>query len=138
MNNNKSIGKIGEDLATEYLQKLGYEIIERNYRCKLGEIDIIAIDREEIVFVEVKARKILSYGKPGDAVDKLKKKHIYRVAEYYLLVNNKLDMYTRIDVIEVYMNEERYKINHIKKAIIEKTEEPNIIKDINYIQEEWL
>lgn len=136
MNNKKETGKLGEDLATEYLQKLGYKIIERNFSCKRGEIDIIAVDKEELVFIEVKTRKILTYGNPGDAVDKLKQKHIYRTAEYYLLIKNQLNVYTRIDVIEVYIKENGYKINHIKRAIIDKWQEQNLIKDIKYMQEE--
>ena len=136
MSDNKEIGKLGEDLATKYLETLGYQIIERNFRCKVGEIDIIAKDKDEVVFIEVKSRKILSYGKPGDAVDIIKRKHIYRAAEYYLLIHNGLDIYTRIDVIEVYLNKEKYRINHIKEAVIDRTQEPNITKHINYIQEE--
>ena len=136
MSDNKEIGKLGEDLATKYLETLGYQIIERNFRCKVGEIDIIAKDKDEVVFIEVKSRKILSYGKPGDAVDRIKRKHIYRAAEYYLLIHNGLDIYTRIDVIEVYLNKEKYRINHIKKAVIDRTQEPNITNHINYMQGE--
>lgn len=136
--NNKEIGKIGENIAAQYLEKRGYQIIERNFQCKIGEIDIITKDKDEIVFVEVKSRKVLSYGKPADAVNSIKKKHIYRAAQYYLLIHNQLDTYTRIDVIEVYLNEEKYRLNHIKQAIMDKTQEPNLNKNINYIQEEWL
>ena len=136
--NNREIGKIGEDIATQYLEKIGYQIVEKNFQCKLGEIDIIAKDKDEVVFVEVKSRKILSYGKPADAVNGIKKKHIYRTAQYYLLIHNQLDVYTRIDVIEIYLNEEKYRLNHIKQAIMDKTYEPKSKTDINYIQEEWL
>lgn len=136
--NNKEIGKLGEDIATQYLEKIGYQIIERNFQCKVGEIDIIAKDKDEIVFVEVKSRKVLSYGKPADAVNSVKKKHIYRTAQYYLLIHNQLEAYTRIDVIEIYLNREKYKLNHIKQAIMDKTQEPNLNIDINYIQGEWL
>lgn len=118
--NNKLTGNYGEDIACEFLEKQGYEIIERNFKCKIGEIDIIAKDREEIIFVEVKTRNILQYGKPAEAVDKPKKKHIYRTAEYYMLIHNILDVFVRIDVIEVYLNKKTYKINHIKKAIIDR------------------
>jgi len=120
MNDNKETGNYGEYLATKYLEKQGYVVIERNFTCQRGEIDIIATDKKELVFIEVKTRKILTYGKPGDAVDEIKKKHIYRTAEYYLLVKNMLDVYTRIDVIEVYLKDNGYEINHIKKAIIDK------------------
>lgn len=120
MDNRKDTGNIGEDIVAKYLEEKGYKIIERNFRCKLGEIDIIAQDKEEIVFIEVKTRKILSYGNPADSVNQPKQKHIYKASEYYLLINNKLDDFTRIDVIEVYLNNAGYKINHIKKAIIDR------------------
>lgn len=120
MDNRKDTGNIGEDIAAKYLEEKGYEIIERNFMCKLGEIDIIAQDKDEIVFIEVKTRKILSYGNPADSVNEPKQKHIYKAAECFLLINNKLDDFTRIDVIEVYLNDTGYKINHIKKAIIDK------------------
>lgn len=120
MDNRKDTGNIGEDIVAKYLEEKGYKIIERNFRCRLGEIDIIAQDKEEIVFVEVKTRKILSYGNPADSVNEPKQKHIYKVAEYYLLINNKSDDFTRIDVIEVYLTNSLYKINHIKNAIIDR------------------
>lgn len=120
MDKRKDTGNIGEDFATIYLEEQGYKIIERNFSCKLGEIDIIAQDKDEIVFVEVKTRKKLSYGNPGDSVNEPKQKHIYKSAEYYLLINDRLDDFTRIDVIEVYLNDVGYKINHIKKAIIDR------------------
>lgn len=120
MDNRKDIGNEGEDIATKYLEGLDYEILERNFYCKVGEIDIVAKDKDEIVFVEVKTRKILSYGNPGDAVNDLKQKHIYRAAEYYLLVHNQLDAFTRIDVVEVYLHNGEYRINHIEKAIIDR------------------
>ena len=79
-------GKIGEDIAIKYLQSKGYKIIERNFQCKQGEIDIVALDKQEIVIIEVKTRKCLEYGKPAEAVDENKRKHIYNAAEYYLYV----------------------------------------------------
>lgn len=119
MDKRKDTGNLGEDFATIYLEEQGYKIVERNFSCKLGEIDIIAQDKDEIVFIEVKTRKILSYGNPGDSVNEPKRKHIYKSAEYYLLINDRLDDFTRIDVIEVYLSDVGYKINHIKKAIID-------------------
>lgn len=120
MDNRKNIGNLGENLVAKYLEDLGYKIIERNFNCKLGEIDIIAQDKNEIVFVEVKTRRMLSYGDPAESVNIPKQKHIYRAGEYYLLINNKLDNFTRIDVVEVYLHDKEYKINHIKKAVIDK------------------
>ena len=80
-------GKLGEDLATKYLEKIGYKIVARNFRCRQGEIDIIARKSEELVFVEVKARTNLSYGSPAEAVDFAKQKHMEKVAKYYLYKN---------------------------------------------------
>ena len=113
-------GRIGEDLATQYLEKKGYEIIERNFECRQGEIDIIAKDKQELVFVEVKTRASALYGLPKEAVDTIKKKHIYQAAEFYLYFKHLEDEPVRIDVIEVYKKKNEYKINHIKQAITER------------------
>ena len=114
------IGKIGEDIATRYLEQIGYEIIQRNFECKIGEIDIIAKDKEKIVFVEVKTRASTLYGQPKDAVDVTKKKHIYRTAEFYIYIRHLENYSVRIDVIEVYKKEGKFKVHHIKNAITER------------------
>ena len=86
--NKKELGKIGEEISSNYLKKCGYKIIERNYRCRSGEIDIIAKDKEELVFIEVKTRSNLCFGKPREAVDTYKQNHIYKTVQYYLYKNN--------------------------------------------------
>lgn len=114
------IGKKGEDYSAKLLEDEGYTIIERNFECKTGEIDIIAFDnkKEELVFIEVKTRTNVKYGSPADAVDETKKKHIYKTARYYLYKNNMLDnTFVRIDVIEVFITNNNYKINHIKQIM---------------------
>ena len=112
--NNQQLGKKGEDVATTFLQSIGYKIIDRNFRCKQGEIDIIAKDKEEYVFVEVKTRTSTKYGRPAEAVNYLKKQHIYKVAKYFLY-KYKLQNYSiRFDVIEVFYCKNRFYINHIK------------------------
>ena len=68
------LGKTGEEIATQYLIENGYKLVIRNFRCRQGEIDIIAKDKDEIVFIEVKTRKNANYGSPVDAVDKRKQK----------------------------------------------------------------
>ena len=113
-------GKIGEDIAIKYLEQLGYKIIERNFECKQGEIDIIAKDKEEIVFIEVKTRTSVTYGFPKEAVDKTKKKHIYWSTEYYIYSRNLENYPIRIDVIEVYKKHGKFWLNHIRQAITEK------------------
>lgn len=113
-------GKIGEDIAVRYLEKIGYKILDRNFECKQGEIDIIALDKEEIVFVEVKTRASALYGLPKEAVNKIKKKHIYQSAEFYVYLNHLENTPIRIDVIEVYKKHGIFKVHHIKQAITEK------------------
>ena len=102
-------GKEGENIATEFLIQKGYIIIERNFSCKQGEIDIIAKDKNEYVFIEVKARKNNAYGMPVDAIDKNKILHLKRSIEYYLYINKLEDSFVRIDVIEIkYIKEKIY------------------------------
>ncbi len=113
----QKIGKFGEDEAVKYLEQKGYKISDRNFSCKRGEIDIIALDKNEIVFIEIKARISLKYGLPSEAVTKNKLKHIYKTAEYYLYTRNLLNENTRIDVIEVYIKNNQVIINHLKQVV---------------------
>ena len=113
----QKIGKFGEDEAVKYLEQKGYKILDRNFSCKRGEIDIIALDKDEIVFIEIKARISLKYGLPSEAVTKNKLKHIYKTAEYYLYTRNLLNENTRIDVIEVYIKNNQVIINHLKQVV---------------------
>ena len=112
------IGKIGEDIASKYLIEKGYIIIERNFRCKQGELDIIAKFEESIVFVEVKTRTNKKYGEPIDAVTYMKKMHILKSINYYLYSKGIENQSIRIDIIEVYIRENKYYIKHTKNAII--------------------
>ncbi len=107
----------GEELAANYLSKKGYKIIERNFECKQGEIDIIALYGKELVFVEVKTRTDMSYGEASEAITIFKLKHLINSIKYYLYTRNLQDEFIRIDVIEVYVKNNKIKINHIKKAI---------------------
>ena len=113
----QKVGRFGEDEAVKYLEQKGYKILERNFSCKRGEIDIIALDNDEIVFIEIKARISLKYGLPSEAVTKNKLKHIYKTAEYYLYTRNLLNENTRIDVIEVYIKNKQVIINHLKQVV---------------------
>ena len=113
------LGKKGEKIASEYLEKNHYEIIKRNFRCKQGEIDIIAYDNKnrEYVFVEVKTRTNFEYGKPVDSVNKMKQKHIVSATKYYIYLHNLENKYIRFDIIEIY-KKDQYIINHIKNVEI--------------------
>lgn len=104
----KRYGIKGEKLALKYLKKIGYRIINTNYTTKLGEIDIIAKDKDCIVFVEVKRRSDISFGVPSQNVDYNKRKKIVGVAMNYIQSNNINEM-VRFDVVEVIDKE----INHI-------------------------
>ena len=110
------LGKNGEDYACTYLEKNNYKIIERNFRCKQGEIDIIAIDlvKNELVFLEVKTRSSIKYGMPAEAVNKNKQKHIYNAALYYVYCKNIKNTYIRFDVIEIFFSKNTT-VNHIKQ-----------------------
>lgn len=117
MNKKQIEGRNGEINATEYLSKIGYKILCNNFRCMQGEIDIIAKDKNELVFVEVKTRKNKKYGEAREAVDIRKQNHILNAAKYYLYKNKLEGVNIRIDVIEVYVKDKQNIINHIKQAI---------------------
>ena len=111
------IGKLGEDLAVKYLEKNGYKVIERNFECRQGEIDIISIYKDELIFIEVKTRTNTKYGKPVDAVDLKKQKHLIKAVEYYLYSRHLENEFVRIDVIEIYIGKDECHINHLKQVV---------------------
>lgn len=110
-------GKEGEEIACNYLQKNGFEIIERNYHHGHAEVDIIAKDGNEIVFVEVKARKSLEYGDPEFAINKKKISQIKKVALAYLIENNLEESECRIDAVTLIIEKDREPVlNHYKNV----------------------
>ena len=94
-------GKRSEIIATEYLKEKGYKILETNYKNKIGEIDIIAQDKDYIVFVEVKARLSQKFGHPFDAIDERKQQKIRAIASIYLINNKKYGTKCRFDAISI-------------------------------------
>ena len=114
----KEIGRWGEKLACTYLEKSNYKIIEKNFLCRQGEIDIIAKDitKNELVFIEVKTRSNFKYGNPADSVNQEKQKHMKSAIKYYIYKNNVQNMAIRVDVVEVYIAD-NCKINHIKQIL---------------------
>ncbi len=116
---NQELGRQGEEFACDYLNNNNYNIIEKNFYCRYGEIDIIAIDleKEEIVFFEVKTRRSLRYGKPVDSVTKNKLAHLKNSIKYYIFKKKFNKKFIRVDVIEVYIDKKKVKINHIKQII---------------------
>lgn len=99
--NNTKVGNQGEDLACKYLLKQGYKILERNFRIRGGEIDIVAKDKDIIVFIEVKARHSHEYGLPVEAITPWKIKALIKSAMFYLQNKGWLDKGFRIDFVGI-------------------------------------
>lgn len=113
----KRLGYNGENLACDFLKKKNYIIIEQNFSCKQGEIDIIAKSPSNyLVFIEVKSRNSLKYGMPCEAVTPYKQKHIKLVSKYYIYKNNITNIDIRYDVIEILKLNNTLYINHLKSA----------------------
>ncbi len=108
-------GSKAEDIAVKFLKKKGYRIISRNFKTPIGELDIIAIDGETLVFVEVKARHDDSFGRPFEAVDHRKKEKLRKVALCYLKKNRK-EVRSRFDVLSIEMKNGSHMIEHIVDA----------------------
>jgi putative endonuclease len=109
-------GKEGENIAAKFLAKKGYRICETNYRCPLGEIDIIAKDKKTLVFVEVKTRKSEDLGYPEQAVGPKKQKKISQLALWYLQAKKLADINARFDVVAVTLLPEGNEIKLIQNA----------------------
>lgn len=112
-------GSYGEELAVKFLKEKGYEIIEQNYRYGHGEVDIVAMDKKELVFVEVKYRKNLEYGSPEYAVTKSKQRQVRKISELYIMEKGddiEFDN-ARIDVVAILnLPGNKPEINHIENA----------------------
>ena len=109
-------GKKGEELAADFLTKAGYRIIERNYRCVFGEIDIVAEEGNTLVFVEVKSRRSASYGEPQLAVGYRKQRKISTVALNYIEEKQRQGSSARFDVVSIRMTFPKPAIELIKNA----------------------
>jgi putative endonuclease len=115
----ENLGKIGEEMAIHYLKGLGYQIRVTNFRCKLGEIDIIAEDQKIIVFIEVRTRKSETFGPAYNSVTYPKQQQVKKVALYYISQNNLVNTQFRFDVIGIYLpnsKSEKPRIDHIQNA----------------------
>lgn len=111
----KEIGANGEKNVVRYLKKRKYKIIKTNYRTPFGEADIVAAQKNLLVFVEVKTRSSVLHGMPGEAVDSVKRERYFKIAEYFVTVNQSYcSYYIRFDVAEVLGDE----INYIENAFV--------------------
>ena len=110
-------GRLGEEIAVRYLIGKGYKILERNWRDKHKEIDIIAMDGGELVIVEVKIRRDNSFGEPYMAVTRHKQRLLISAANSYIF-RNRLNVSTRFDIISIVMKGDTPVIDHIEDAFL--------------------
>ena len=119
--NKRHIGDIYEVKAAAWLEEQGLVILDRNFRCRFGEIDLIAQHQDYLVFVEVKYRKSVAAGHPAEAVTFAKQKTICRVAEYYCMINNvDTDQAVRYDVVGICgtdINWYQNAFDHIRRGL---------------------
>lgn len=117
--NNKDLGALGERITESYLTQIGYRILERNYRGRQGEIDIIAQYNDVICFIEVKTRTGEAYGIPSESVDIRKMAKISHMAMMYLYKKKLSNKPCRFDVVEIWIDKDTHeakRINLIKDA----------------------
>lgn len=117
----KSTGALGEKMAHDFLKKKGYSILETNYRCREGEIDIVASHKDCLVFVEVRTKSNLEFGTPEESITPIKITHLKRVAHHYRQKHEKSFASWRIDIVavELNLNNELKRIELIENAVEE-------------------
>lgn len=98
------IGRLGEDIAANYLRKKGYAILARNFKARYGELDIIAVHNKTLIFIEVKTRKSSAFGTPEEAVTPWKLREVIKTGEYYKLLHEELPNALRVDVIGIQLD----------------------------------
>ena len=108
-------GRKGESIAVQYLKSQGFRILETNWRNGHDEIDIIALDENELVIVEVKTLSSEYFGYPEEAVNKKKQNFLIRATQAYV-DQNEIDLEIRYDIVSIYLKEQSHKIYHIKDA----------------------
>lgn len=116
LNKNQKLGRLGEDLAVEYLLKNKYKIIQQNYKNNYGEIDIIAKLKNKYIFIEVKTRSSRAFGLPEDAVNNVKQQKLLKATEKYI-IDNKINGEVQIDVIAIETIGDQYEIRHLKDSV---------------------
>lgn len=115
MAEHNELGKFGEELAVEFLQQNGYEILETNWTFQKAEIDIIAQKENTLTVVEVKTRSSIEFGLPQDFVKPKKIQLLVKAINEYV-ISNDLDVEVRFDIIAIYKEDKEYKLEHIEEA----------------------
>ena len=111
-----AVGKAGEEAAVQYLCQQGYQILERNYRCRFGEIDLIARDGRTLAFIEVKTRRSQKFGPAAAAVTLEKQRHLVKASQVYLIQQRKAYEFCRFDVVTIELEAQKPRIELIKDA----------------------
>ncbi|HUF41748.1 MAG TPA: YraN family protein [Verrucomicrobiae bacterium] len=110
------LGREGEHVAEQFLRKKGYKVVERNYRCAAGELDLIVLDRRVVVFVEVKTRSGKGFGSPLEAVEFRKQRRMIRAAQFFLSANKLHQRDARFDVVGISWPGGEPLVEHIENA----------------------
>ena len=110
------LGKEGERIAEAYLRKKGYRLVERNYRCPVGELDLVVLDRRVIVFVEVKTRTDERFGAPLESVDRRKQRKMIKAALFFLSRHRLHHREARFDVVGISFMEREPVVEHVENA----------------------
>jgi putative endonuclease len=113
----KTLGAQGEELAVKYLRKQGYKVIQRNYQCRWGEIDLVARDKDTLSFVEIKSRSSSDFGLPQDSVDRFKQERIIQVAKAFMAEHHLNETIpARFDVVAIRLTPSGPEMELIKDA----------------------
>lgn len=112
----KELGKRGEEIALQFLKKKGYRILQKNYVCKLGEIDLIAQEKDTLTFVEVKTRRSTTFGPPQMAVDQKKQEQLSKAALHFLKERRLEEAKARFDVVAILLSPKGAEIELIRNA----------------------
>jgi putative endonuclease len=110
------LGRLGEDLALKKIKSLGYKCIVRNYRCPLGEVDLIAKDGDTLVFIEIKTRRDRSLGYAKESINARKKRQLSKVALAYMKSHDVAEAKSRFDVVAVHIRESMHEIEVVRNA----------------------
>lgn len=108
------LARSGEEIATQYLRKLGYKIIDRNFRARNTELDIVAIHKNILIFVEVKTRTSNKFGTPLEQITYWKLKSLVKAAQHYKISHSNLPEAMRIDAISILMGGSKPEIEHVQ------------------------
>lgn len=114
----RQLGLDGEAIAADFLQKKGYKIVAKNFHSRFGEIDIIAFDKNTIVFIEVKLRSNNSFGTPLEAITRSKIEKLKKTAYYYLTIHNLSNSDFRFDAVEILISKQNPEINQVENITL--------------------